>query len=110
MESARSLKVDAYIASRAAFAQPILSHIRDLAHASIPGLTETIKWSMPSFTRDGKIVFHIAAFKEHATLSFWHGDMVTGETGRWGRSGGYGGAPTCRPMRSSLRCSAKRPT
>jgi uncharacterized protein YdeI (YjbR/CyaY-like superfamily) len=88
MEPERSPKVDAYIAARAPFAQPILSHIRDLAHASVPGLTETIKWSMPSFNRNGKIVFHMAAFKEHATLAFWHGEMVTGGTGREGEAMG----------------------
>ena len=81
MQTERSPRVDAYIVASAPFAQPILSHIRELAHASVDGLTETIKWSMPSFNRNGKIVFHIAAFKEHATLSFWHGDMVTGGTG-----------------------------
>ena len=45
----RDPRVDAYIASSADFAKPILSHIRSLVHEACPHVEETIKWSMPHF-------------------------------------------------------------
>lgn len=69
-------RVDAYIAKSAAFAQPILKHLRALVHEAIPDIEETIKWSMPSFGRAGGIVCHVAAFKAHCALGFWHQGMA----------------------------------
>ncbi len=42
-------RVDAYIARSAAFAQPVLLHLRATVHAACPGVQETIKWGMPFF-------------------------------------------------------------
>ena len=39
----------------------------------VPGAEETLKWSMPSFTLDGKILLGMAAFKAHASVGFWRG-------------------------------------
>lgn len=72
--------VDAYIASRASFAQPILSHARDIVHAAQPDIGEAVKWSHPAFLWKGKLVAGMATFKGHATFGFWHGDAVTGRT------------------------------
>jgi len=66
-------RIDAYIAKAAPFAQPILTHIRERVHAVAPEAEETLKWSMPSFTVDGKILLSMAAFKAHATVGFWRG-------------------------------------
>jgi uncharacterized protein YdeI (YjbR/CyaY-like superfamily) len=63
-------RVDAYIAKSAAFARPILRHLRALVHEACPDGEETIKWSMPSFTHHG-IVCGMAAFKAHCTFGFW---------------------------------------
>ena len=63
-------RVDAYIAKAAPFAQPILQHVRKRVHAIAPEAQETLKWSMPSFTVDGKILLGMAAFKAHATVGF----------------------------------------
>lgn len=78
----RDPRIDSYIASRAPFAQPILSHTRDIVHAAQPGIEEAVKWSMPAFLWQGKIAIGMAAFKAHAALNFWHGAAVTGGTGR----------------------------
>ena len=78
--STRLPAIDAYIASRAAFAQPILSHARDIVHAAQPDIEEAVKWSHPAFLWKGKLVAGMAAFKGHATFGFWHGDAVTGRT------------------------------
>jgi uncharacterized protein YdeI (YjbR/CyaY-like superfamily) len=69
-------RIDAYIAKAAPFAQPILKHVRDRVHAVAPEAQETLKWSMPSFTIDGKILMGMAAFKAHATVGFWRGEEM----------------------------------
>lgn len=74
-------RIDAYIARAAPFAQPILTHLRKLVHATVPGLEETLKWSMPHFGYKGKDLAGFGAFKAHA--AFW----VAGE-GRQGEGMG----------------------
>jgi uncharacterized protein YdeI (YjbR/CyaY-like superfamily) len=68
-------RIDAYIKKAAPFAQPILTHIRQVIHQACPEVTEDIKWGMPSFGYKGKILCHLAAFKAHASFGFWHKDM-----------------------------------
>jgi uncharacterized protein YdeI (YjbR/CyaY-like superfamily) len=43
------------------------------------GLEETIKWSQPCYTHQGKNVVMISALKEHASLSFLKGSLITDE-------------------------------
>jgi uncharacterized protein YdeI (YjbR/CyaY-like superfamily) len=73
-------RIDAYIEKAAPFAQPILKHVRDRVHAVAPEAEETLKWSMPSFTIDGKILLGMAAFKAHAIVGFWRGEELGVET------------------------------
>lgn len=68
-------KVDAYIAKSQPFAQPILTHVRELAHKACPDVEEQIKWSMPFFVLRGVILGHMAAFKEHCAVGFWGPEM-----------------------------------
>jgi uncharacterized protein YdeI (YjbR/CyaY-like superfamily) len=68
-------KVDAYIAKAQPFAQPILSHIRELAHKACPDVEEEIKWSMPFFTLRGVILGNMASFKQHCAVGFWGPEM-----------------------------------
>ncbi len=75
-------RVDAYIAKAQPFAQPILTHLRALVHQAAPDLEEAIKWGFPAFCWQGKMVVGIAAFKAHVALNFWHGELVTGGTGK----------------------------
>ena len=76
-------RIDAYIAKSAAFATPILRHLRALVHRACPEATETVKWSCPSFEHHG-ILCGMAAFKAHCTFGFWHQGM----TEVLGRDGG----------------------
>ena len=69
-------RVTVYIAKSAPFARPVLSHLRALVHQACPDVEETIKWSMPSFLHEGRILCGMAAFKEHCTFGFWHKGMV----------------------------------
>lgn len=64
-------RVDAYIAGKADFARPILTHLRTRLHAVCPDVEETIKWSMPSFTYRARPLANMAAFKAHASFGFW---------------------------------------
>ena len=72
----KNSRVDAYIAKSAAFAQPILVHLRQQVHDNCPEITETIKWSMPHFDYKGGIFCGIAAFKAHCAFGFWLGDLL----------------------------------
>jgi len=67
--------VDEYIASAAPFAQPILTHLRDLIHKALPDVEENIKWGHPFFMYRGLMLGNLAAFKQHCSLGLW-GDQV----------------------------------
>jgi uncharacterized protein YdeI (YjbR/CyaY-like superfamily) len=71
----RDPRVDAYIAKSAEFAQPILSHLRDVIHSACPDVEETIKWSSPYFMYHGMLC-GFAAFKQHCVFGFWKGELV----------------------------------
>src|SRR3569623_1143497 len=64
-------RIDAYIAGKAAFARPILAHLRARIHAVCPHVEETIKWGMPAFMVGGRLFANMAAFKAHASFGFW---------------------------------------
>lgn len=74
-------RVDAYIARSGDFAQPILEHVRGVVHAGCPDVVETIKWSMPAFTYQGRPLAHMAAFKAHCAFGFWQRDAVAQSDG-----------------------------
>ena len=76
----RDPRIDAYIAKKAEFARPILTHFRTLVHEADPETTETLKWGHPAFMHDG-IVCGMAAFKEHCAFHFWKGSMIVDRTG-----------------------------
>ncbi|GEO02550.1 hypothetical protein AAE02nite_02140 [Adhaeribacter aerolatus] len=69
-------RVTAYLQHAAPFAQPILTHLRQVVHAACPEVTETIKWGFPNFQYNG-IVCSMAAFKNHCTFSFWKASLLS---------------------------------
>src|ERR1044071_8835361 len=77
----RDPRVDAYIARSPEFARPVLTHLREVVHAACPGVEETLKWSMPSFTYKG-LLCGMAAFKAHCTFGFWKGALIVDRDGR----------------------------
>jgi uncharacterized protein YdeI (YjbR/CyaY-like superfamily) len=64
-------KVDAYIEKSQPFAQEILKEIRKRVHDHCPEVEEAMKWSFPNFMLKGKILCHMAAFKQHCSFGFW---------------------------------------
>ena len=77
----RDPRIDAYIARSADFAQPILTHLREVVHAACPEVEETLKWSAPTFMYHG-ILCGMAAFKQHCTFAFWKGTLIVDGDGR----------------------------
>jgi uncharacterized protein YdeI (YjbR/CyaY-like superfamily) len=94
----RDPRIDAYIANAAPFAKPILGELRARLHAAVPGVTETIKWSMPFFEYAGKPFANMAAFKGHCSFGFWHPLMRTHGSdeamGQFGRMASMADLPT----------------
>ena len=86
----RDPRIDAYIAKSAPFARPILEHVRARVHAAVPAAEETLKWSAPAFTLDGKILLIMAAFKAHAAVNFWRGQEIRGDEAKGDGMGQFG--------------------
>jgi uncharacterized protein YdeI (YjbR/CyaY-like superfamily) len=105
--------VDAYIERSAEFAQPILTHIRDVVHAACPEVEETIKWSFPVFSHHG-ILCNMAAFKQHCTFGFWKPALVLGDAasdesamGQFGRLTSVKDLPSKNVLSGYIRKAAK---
>jgi uncharacterized protein YdhG (YjbR/CyaY superfamily) len=60
--------VDAYLAGLAEPARGVVERIRADVHAALPGLGETISYAIPTFTRDGRSVMHVAGWKKHVSV------------------------------------------
>lgn len=86
----RDPRIDAYIANAQPFARPILEHVRARVHAVVPQVEETLKWSMPAYLADGKILLITAAFKAHAALNFWRGQDLKSSHENVGAMGQFG--------------------
>lgn len=111
--STKDPRVDAYIASAADFARPILKHLRKVVHDSCPEVEETMKWSFPHFVHKG-ILCSMAAFKQHCSFGFWKHALVVGncegpgKTGRdamgqFGRIASLNDLPDARILQSYVR-------
>ncbi|HVH48417.1 MAG TPA: DUF1801 domain-containing protein, partial [Sphingomicrobium sp.] len=105
-------RIDAYIGRAESFAQPILNHVRARVHAAAPEAEETMKWSAPSFTVDGKILLTMAAFKVHAAVNFWRGQEIgdggpkAGAMGQFGKLTSVDDLPSDRELDVLIREAA----
>jgi uncharacterized protein YdeI (YjbR/CyaY-like superfamily) len=110
----RDPRIDAYIARQADFARPILEHLRRVVHEAAPEVEETIKWSMPHFTCEGRLLAGMAAFKAHATFGLWRASAVLGETGsereamgQFGRIASIDDLPPEQELKAVIRRAAE---
>ncbi len=104
----RDKRIDDYIANAAPFAQPILQHIRETIHAAVPGLVESIKWSMPHFLHNGKNLAGMAAFKAHCAMMI-HGDGRQGDAmGQYGKITALSHLPGDNELKSKLVAARER--
>ncbi|MFN8265004.1 MAG: YdeI/OmpD-associated family protein [Chitinophagaceae bacterium] len=69
-------RIDAYIEKSAAFAKPILNHLRKLIHKACPQVEETMKWSFPHFDYKGEMMCSMASFKQHCSFGFWKASLM----------------------------------
>jgi hypothetical protein len=110
----RDARVTEFIQGRAAFARPILTHLRKVIHdGGGPGLGEDIKWGMPTFTYRGKIVCGLGAFKAHCALWFREGKEIVGDKpsaamGQFGRITNLDGLPPAATIKAYVARAVKR--
>lgn len=91
MTSTQDVRVDAYIAAAAPFAQPILHHLRHIVHHAVDDVAETIKYGMPHFVANGRTLAAIAAFNHHASFALLRGsELGLGKQGAHGGMGSFG--------------------
>jgi hypothetical protein len=111
----RDPRVDAYLAASADFARPILAHLRDVVHAAVPEVVETIKWGMPAFEHHGMLA-GMAAFKQHCAFNVWKADDLApagvphgeGGMGQLGRVSALADLPPDARLMEWLRAAAAR--
>lgn len=101
-------RIDAYIVGAEGFARPVLTHLRQLVHATIPDATETIKWGMPFFEMGGKRLAMMAVFKAHVGLGIFDGSpMASGDgMGQFGKLTGLADLPPDAELAARLQAAA----
>ena len=109
----RDPRVTQYIQRRAPFARPILRRLRTVIHDADPRLEEALKWGMPAFLHQGKIVCGIAGFKAHCALWFRDGRAVVGQKpaeamGHFGRITSVEQLPSAARIKTYVRTATKR--
>ena len=77
----KDTRVDAYIAKKAPFAQPILKELRAIIHEADPAIEEDIKWGAPAFMHKG-IVCIMAGFNEYVGGNFGKGALIVPSNAR----------------------------
>lgn len=103
----RNPKVDAYIEKAQPFAQPILNHVRELAHRALPDAEEALKWGMPYFTVNGKNAVGMAAFSKHASVVVCSDETAGGGMGNYGKLTSLDELPADTDLIAHFRESAK---
>ncbi|PKB25145.1 uncharacterized protein YdeI (YjbR/CyaY-like superfamily) [Novosphingobium kunmingense] len=102
---AKDPRIDAKIADAAPFAQPVLTHLRALVHATFPDVEETIKWGMPHFMVGGKNLAGMAAFKAHCAFVI-HGQGRQGDAmGQYGKIASLSDLPADAALARKLRAA-----
>jgi uncharacterized protein YdeI (YjbR/CyaY-like superfamily) len=108
-------RVDTYIERAAPFAHPVLQTLRKAVHEACPDAQETMKWSMPFFTLEGRILAHMAAFKQHCAFGFWRGRQVADQgkedeaMGQFGRIASVADLPPRRELVRLIQRAATAP-
>ncbi len=107
-------RIDAYIHKSAAFARPILEHLRAVIHEACPEVEEAIKWSAPHFLHRGRILAGLGAFKQHAAMVVpmlaadgSQADKADQAMGQYGRITAVSDLPARRVLIGQLKRAAK---
>ncbi len=68
--SGSNIKVDEYLKTLPKWKKTNLEIFRKLVHGADFSITEDLKWSVPVFIINNKMVFAMAAFKAHTKFNF----------------------------------------
>lgn len=79
---------DAYYAQQPADKRALLEKLRAIVQKVVPDAESSIKWGVPFYTRDGKSVCSIAAFKEHVGINFFAPPSALADPGKRLEGGG----------------------
>jgi uncharacterized protein YdhG (YjbR/CyaY superfamily) len=60
--------VTEYIAAQPQAVQPVLERLRSVIRKAVPGAEEVISYKMPTYKIGGRVILHIAAWKNHVSL------------------------------------------
>lgn len=103
-------RVDEYIARAAPFAQPILTHLRAVAHEALPEGEEGMKWGMPHFMLAGKNVAGMSAFKAHCAFIVHGEGRVAGADGMgaYGKIASLAELPGKEALVAAVKAAAER--
>src|SRR3954453_8705238 len=63
--ASRVASIDEYVAALPDAVRRLIEHVRRSIRAVAPDIGETISYSMPTFTLDGRPLVHVAAWKHH---------------------------------------------
>ena len=78
----------AYYAQQPAEKRVLLEKLRAIVEKVVPDAESSIKWGVPFYTRNGKSVCAIAAFKEHVGINFLAPPSVLADPGKKLEGGG----------------------
>ncbi len=67
-----SNNVDEYIQKLPTWKANNLILFRKLVNSTVPGIEEDVKWGVPVFLLDNKMLFAMSSFKEHTKFNFMH--------------------------------------
>ena len=65
-------EIDLYISSQEDRVRPLLQAVREFLHETAPGLTEAMKWRVPTFMQE-KNRFYLNPESDHVILGFTDG-------------------------------------
>ena len=60
--------VEEYLAALPRGTRDVVSQMRATVHRAVPGLGERISYGIPTFTRDGRSILHIAGWTHHVAV------------------------------------------
>jgi len=60
--------IEEYVATLLPEAGAAVQRVRGWVHEEIPGLTEVIRYNIPTFQRDGHTLLHVAGWTEHLSV------------------------------------------
>lgn len=60
--------IDEYIAAQPAAVQSVLSEVREIIRASVPGAEEAISYQIPALKLSGRAIIYFAGWKNHFSI------------------------------------------